>query len=226
MNPEDRANTGDFRIGMYLGIVTTTYAGAFFIPTILSQLGWTAVRAQLMSIPIYMFAMLCTLFIAVISDKTKHRFGFIVGGCCVATIGYIILLDMLSVAPGVRYFALFLYLAGGFTAHPITVIWLSNNVAGHYKTGISAAMQVGFGNLSGIIAANIYITEQAPTFKLGYGVGLGMVWVCVVCAVAMLVVLKRENQLRDAGGRDDRLSLPKEELENLGDDHPAFRFTY
>jgi hypothetical protein len=34
-----------------------------------------------------------------------------------------------------------------------------------------------------------------------------------------------ENKKRDRGERDDRLSLPKEELENLGDDHPEFRFT-
>lgn len=35
---------------MYLGIVTSTYATSFFIPTILRQLGWTSLRAQVMSI--------------------------------------------------------------------------------------------------------------------------------------------------------------------------------
>jgi hypothetical protein len=32
--------------------------------------------------------------------------------------------------------------------------------------------------------------------------------------------------LRDQGRRDDRYDLPDDEKNNLGDDHPAFRFTY
>jgi hypothetical protein len=35
-----------------------------------------------------------------------------------------------------------------------------------------------------------------------------------------------ENRLRDRGKRDYRLRLPTDEAENLGDDHPSFRFTY
>jgi hypothetical protein len=38
--------------------------------------------------------------------------------------------------------------------------------------------------------------------------------------------LKRENRKRGRGERDWRFSLPKEELENLGDDHPDYRFNY
>lgn len=211
---------------MYIGITTTTYSGSLFIPTILRQLGWTAVKAQVMSIPIYAVALVCTLTAAFLSDKLKHRYGFIVLGSVISTIGYIILLNMLSVKVGIRYFAVFLFLTGGFIVHPIIIIWLSNNVSGHYKSGVSSAMQLGFGNLSGIIASNIYITKQAPTFKLGFGLGLGLVWLCVISATVQLFYLMRENKLRNEGKRDDRFSLPEEELKNLGDDHPSFRFTY
>lgn len=211
---------------MYIGITTTTYSGSLFIPTILRQLGWTAVKAQVMSIPIYAVALVSTLTVAFVSDKLKHRYCFIIGGSLIATIGYIILLNMLSVKVGVRYFAVFLFLTGGFIVHPMIIIWLSNNVSGHYKSGVSSAMQLGFGNISGIIASNIYISRQAPTFKLGFGFGLGFVWVNVLSATALLFVLVRENKLRNAGKRDDRYNLPEEELKNLGDDHPSFRFTY
>jgi hypothetical protein len=33
-----------------------------------------------------------------------------------------------------------------------------------------------------------------------------------------------ENKKRDRGERNGRLLLPKEQVENLGDDHPEFRF--
>ena len=128
---------------MYLGIVTTSYSGSFFTPTILKQLGWTSIRAQVMSIPIFLFATVCALTAAIFSDKLKHRFGFIVGGCSFATIGYIILLNMHKVQVGVRYFALFSIVGGGYIAQPIALVWLSNNVAGHYKIGVSAACMVG-----------------------------------------------------------------------------------
>ena len=77
-----------------------------FIPTIVKQLGWTAVKAQLMSIPIWICAMLCTFVTCHLSDKLRHRYGFIVVGACVSTLGYAILLKMHSVAVGVRYFAI------------------------------------------------------------------------------------------------------------------------
>ena len=74
--------------------------------------------------------------------------------------------------------------------------------------------------------SNIYLTTQAPTYHLGYGMGLALVWLCVISAVIMLIYLRRENRLRDEGKRDHLLHLPEDERQNLGDDHPAFRFTY
>lgn len=213
-------------IAMYLGIVTTSYSGSFFTPTILKQLGWTSIRAQVMSIPIFIFATVCALSAALLSDKLKHRYGFIVAGCLFSTIGYVILLNMHRVDVGVRYFALFTIVGGGYIAQPITLVWMSNNVAGHYKVGISAAMQVGFGNIGGIIASNMFVTNQAPEYPLGFGLGLGLVWLCVIASTIFLCYIKRENRLRDEGKRDDRYELPEDEKRNLGDDHPAFRFTY
>ena len=138
------------RIFMYMGIVTTGYSGSFFTPTILKQLGWTSVRAQVMSIPIFIVATILALSAALLSDKLKHRFGFIIFGCCVATAGYSILLSMTHVAVGVRYFAVFLVVGGGYIAQPITLVWLNNNLGGHYKRGVGAAMQVGIGNIGGV----------------------------------------------------------------------------
>jgi MFS family permease len=142
---------GDFKIWcgtfMYMGIVTTGYSGSFFTPTILRQLGWTAIRAQVMSIPIFITATVLALTAALLSDKIKHRFGFIIAGCMVATVGYSILLAMHEVAVGVRYFAVFLVVGGGYIAQPIVLVWLSNNLGGHYKRGVGAAIQVGLGNV-------------------------------------------------------------------------------
>lgn len=120
---------------MYMGIVNTGYSTSFFTPTILTQLGWTSIRAQVMSIPIYIVATVLAITTAVVTDRIKHRFGAIIIGCCVATIGYAILLNMEHVPVGARYFALYLITGGGYIAQPVTIVWLSNNVGGHYKRG-------------------------------------------------------------------------------------------
>lgn len=209
---------------MYFGIIVSGYGTSFFIPSILKQLGWTSNRAQVMSVPIYVVAAVVALISALCSDKLKHRYGFIMLGIFVATIGYILLLDQKAIPVSARYFALYLVVTGGYIAQPIVLGWLSNNMSGHYKRAISSAMHIGFGNIGGIVASNIYLNAQAPTYPLGFGMSLGMIWLCGLACTALACGILLENRKRDKGGRDYRLELPREERENLGDDHPRFRF--
>ena len=211
---------------MYLGVNNTGYSTSFFTPTILNQLGWTAVRAQVLSIPIYVVAAVTCLISALLTDRLRHRYAFAMLGVVIASVGYIILLAQGSVSVSVRYFAVYLVMAGGYTTQPITLVWLSNNMGGHYKRSINAAMQIGFGNCGGIIASNIYLTDQRPRYPVGYGVSLALIWMCGLACTVLVIGLRHENKKRERGERDARLSLAKEEVENLGDDHPAFRFTY
>lgn len=211
---------------MYLTIVSTTYSAAFFIPTILKQLGWTSVRAQVMTIPIYITSTVLGLIAAFLSDMVRHRYGFIIYGCLFATVGYIIMFNMTRVAVGARYFALFTFVTGGNTAQGAIMVWLNNNLAGHYKRAVGTGLQIGIGNIGGIVASNIYLSSQAPKYPLGFGLGFGLLCVCAFTATALLLLLMRENRLRDAGKRDHRYNLPEDERSNLGDDHPAFRFMY
>lgn len=211
---------------MYFGVVTTGYATSFFTPTILKQLGWTSVRAQVMSIPIYVVATIIVLATAFASDRLRHRFAFNIAGYMIATIGYILLLSQRSVLVGARYFALYEITGGGFMTQPTLMGWLSNNMVGHYKQSIASAMQVGFGNCGGLVASNIFFDSEAPTYPTGFGVSLGMLWVCGVACVVFFAYLHWENGIRAQGLRDHRYQLAPEKLANLGDDHPSFRFTY
>lgn len=211
---------------MYFGIVNTGYAVSFFTPTILRQLGWTAIRAQVMSVPIYAVAMVITLSTALLSDRLAHRYAFTLAGVLIATMGYVLLLCQASIPVGARYFALFAITGGGYLTQPILMGWLSNNMAGHYKQSIASAMQIGFGNCGGLVASNVFFDSEAPTYKTGFGVSLGMAWVCGVSCMVFLVYLMRENRVRRKGGRDYRFGLEEEERTNLGDDYPGFRFTY
>ncbi|KAL9109338.1 MAG: hypothetical protein Q9227_005968 [Pyrenula ochraceoflavens] len=115
---------------MYFGIVNTGYSGSFFTPTILKQLGWTSIHAQVMSIPIYIVATVLALSVALLTDRLHHRFTFTIIGCCITTVGYAILLNMKHVPVGARYFALYAITGGGYITQPITIAWLNNNMGG------------------------------------------------------------------------------------------------
>lgn len=211
---------------MYLGGANTGYSGAFFNPTILKQLGWTSVKAQVYSIPIYCVAAVANVATGFLSDHLHHRYAFCILGVCIATVGWALLLAQRSVPVAARYAALYLVTMGNFITSPLTLIWMTNNLGGHYKRGIGAAMQVALGNIGGIIASNIYITNQAPTYPVGFGTSLALQWLTALACTVFFVGLMRENKKREQGKRDYRYNLDQTELDNLGDDHPSFRFVY
>jgi hypothetical protein len=216
---------------MYMGVTVSGYSSAFFIPTILTGFHYSASQSQLHTIPVYVVCTGVTLISAWASDRLRHRYSFIMGGIILATIGYIILLAQGPVeGPGalpysVRYMAVFFVVSGIYITQPISIVWLTNNMGGHYKRAFGTATQIGIGNVGGIIGSNIYLTKQAPRFWTGYGTALAMLWFCALMSTILYFGMIAENKKRDRGERDDRLSLPKAQLENLGDAHPEFRFS-
>lgn len=55
-----------------------------------------------------------------------------------------------------------------------------------------------------------------------------MAFLIVLCggmALTMFFGIKAENRKRDRGGRDYRFTEEAADLDNMGDDHPHFRFT-
>lgn len=101
-----------------------------------------------------------------------------------------------------------------------------NNVSGYYKTCVAAGLCVGFGNAGGIIASYVFVNTEAPFYWTGFRVDFACTIVAAVLTTGLLGGLKAENKRRDGGGRDYRLKLGEGEVENLGDDHPRFRFVY
>jgi sugar phosphate permease len=209
---------------MYMGMATTGYATSFFMPTILVEFGWSAQSAQVHTIPLYVVACACMLAASFASDRIRQRYVFILLGTLILTIGYAMLLNEASLNREAKYAALFLVMMGCYIAQPIPLAWIPNNMSGHWKRAFASGMQLTIGSCSGLIGSNIFLTTESPKYPTGYGVALGMFWFGNLCAAAMYLWMRRENQLRDQGKRDDRLSAPKEELENMGDYHPSFRF--
>lgn len=103
---------------------------------------------------------------------------------------------------------------------------MANNVSGKYKTAIATGLQIGLGGSGGIITSLIFPAKDAPLYKTGFAVCEGLLVMAAVGLGVFVLGLWLENRKRRRGERDYRLALPADEVGNLGDDHPGFRFVY
>ena len=86
---------------------------------------------------------------------------------------------------------------------------------------------IGWGNLNGVVASNIYQSTDAPLYRKGHAVVLAYLLVFLLGgSILMEVLLKRENKRRERGERDVWVQgLSEREVERLGDWRPDFKYT-
>ena len=113
------------------------------------------VDSQVMSIPVWIAAAVITLIVSYLTHRIQHRYGFIAFGVIFSSIWYIILLCE-GLSTSVHYMAVFFVTVGCYIVQPVAIVWMANNVSGHYKRAIFLAIQIGFGNIGGIVASNIF----------------------------------------------------------------------
>ena len=129
--------------------------------------------------------------------------------------------------PHIQYGGVFLGALGIYPCIANTITWTANNVEGVYKRGIVLGFVIGWGNLNGIVASNIYRTEDRPRFKPGHATVLAYEALFLLGGSAVQHVLqRRENAKRRSGARDGWIvGKTEEEIDKLGDKRPDFIHT-
>jgi hypothetical protein len=211
---------------MYFGCAVTGSSTSYFLPTILKQLGWTSLKAQYMSIPIWMAAWAATITNGFVSDRLQHRAVFFVCPLSLSVVGYSLLLASVHLNVAVRYMALFFVVTGNFSAIAVSLTWLNNNIIGTKRRGISTAIILAVGNCGSVLGSNVYLTNEAPEYPTGYGVSLATIITSQISGALYLLYLWHENKQKKRGARDHLLSLPQDEQDQLGDRHPTYIYAY
>ncbi|KAK7210354.1 hypothetical protein V2G26_017532 [Clonostachys chloroleuca] len=207
------------------GVDTMLYGFSTFLPTIINSLGkWTAAEVQLLTIPCYFVGAAVYMVAAFLSDRTQQRGLFCVIFGAVSVIGYGVLLA--DVPSGVHYFGCFLVAAGLYVVVGLPLAWLPTNSPRYGKRTTATGLQLTLGNCAGIMSAFIYPIADKPRYIRGHGVTLGMVGFGTAIYAFMWWWYRRENSRRDAGVIKEKYqNLDEEELKELGDDSPHYRFT-
>ncbi|KAJ4370709.1 hypothetical protein N0V83_005230 [Neocucurbitaria cava] len=190
---------------IYMGADGSLYAFSLFLPTILQQLGYTSTRANLLSVPPYAVAAVCTVLVGWIADRTKQR-----GLCNIimalfGIIGFSMLLG--SGTPGVQYAGTFLGAIGIYPLH-----------REHHLLGIQQP---------GRRLQAWRLARDKPRFKLGHGVVLAYLTLFLFGgSIVTRILLAWENKKRKSGARDTWVEgKSEEEIHEMGDGRPDFIYT-
>lgn len=193
------------------------YTLSLFLPSIIKSLGYTAARAQLLSVPPYALATVLTVVVAVVSEKLHRRAPFIIGAAITAVVGYAILLGNKDPVgrPGVSYLGenkpspspsnptdpvigTFFAAAGIYPATALALAWPAMNVAGQTKRATACALQISVGNLGAVLGTQLYRPATSPRYVLGHSFALGYMAANALVVTTLWFVLTRENKRREA----------------------------
>lgn len=147
----------------FFAIITPIYSFSLFLPTIITGLGYVGipfrsdhilktafdrrykkVQAQLLTVPPNATAFFMVLLVSYLSDRYQRRGIFMLMGCSLAIVGYIMLIS--TDRHTIQYGGTFLVAAGVFPSAPCVMGWLANNLAPHYVRATGTALQVGLAN--------------------------------------------------------------------------------
>lgn len=131
--------------GGFFCINITVQGLSLFMPTVLNDLGWTATKAQLYSVPVYVSASAVAILIGFISDKTRMRGIYLAGFTFLGITGFSIL--RWNTNENIRYMAVYFCAVGAFPGGPGFLSWGLNNSAGPAVRAVSSGWIVMLGTI-------------------------------------------------------------------------------
>ena len=133
---------------------TCSFGFGTFLPVIIRGFGYSSVKTQLLTVPVYIWASFVYITISFFSDRIQRRAVFMVPMALVTAAGYSMMLGVSMTSTGVLYFATFVTATGIYCVVGLNVTWVSNSNAGYYKRAAAIGLQQTIGNSAGIMVSN------------------------------------------------------------------------
>lgn len=213
---------------IFMASSVPTYALKFTLPQIMSNMGYNATNAQLLSAPPYIAGAISAITVATFADKFRWRLPFIVGPLLSLMVAYAVLFTYSAkISQHIALCYAFVHLAT-ISVYPVIPggnTWLVNNMGSPEKRAQGVAFMIGLGNCGGIIGSFIFLENESPRYQTGWGTALGFVIGGIFAASTMEAVYMWINKRRDSVTEDEvRTRYSDEELQRLGDRSPLFRY--
>lgn len=207
------------------GIDLTTFGLTVFLPIIITSLGFTNVKAQLMTVPVYFLTAIVFFICAIWSDRIRLRSPFIMGACLSTSVGIAIVLG--SKVNGVRYFGVFILCMGIYVNAACNCLWLSGNNGNYYKRATALGINLFFGSGSGLVSGQIFTAKDKPRYIKGLSLCLGFQILSLILTFIQFLLYRRENIKKQKIINHYRsIGKPIPYNERLSDMNPEFTYMY
>ncbi|UQC91151.1 major facilitator superfamily transporter [Colletotrichum lupini] len=204
-----------------------SYGIKFTLPTITKAMGFANTQAQLLSAPPYVAAAISAITFAKISDRFFWRMPFLAIPLAIVAIAYAIILSLngaLEAKKGVAYFSVVLAVVGIYPIQAAAASWNANNIAPASRRAIGIALMNCVGNVGGIVGSFMYLESEKPKYPTGFGLSLAFGGSGLIVALLLEWSYKSANARKAAIAEEAKTKYTEEELFNLGDRSPLFKY--
>ena len=194
---------------MYFGCNVSFSSLPVFLPTILEEMGFSAINAQGLTAPPFFLSFLITAVTPWIADRTQQRGAMVIGLAAIRGVGYTILATARSVAA--RYFGVFLAAAGLFPAianilpgsesvHPELVRRPSllkpdaDNQGSDTRRGTGIVLLNLVGQCGPLSGTRLYPSNEAPFYTKGQAICAAFMFSTAALALGLRTLPARENR--------------------------------
>ncbi|KAI8073321.1 major facilitator superfamily transporter [Gongronella butleri] len=188
----------EYKVWVFIIIFMAIQLGGqlnFFMPTYIQNLGYTGAMIQYMTIPVYVFAAVLSLIIAVLSDRFQVRSVFIAFCMLVALCGYAVQISQTN--HGVLFFSLFLCGGGVWSSLGVSLAWLSDCLvmAERQKRAVSFALLNCISQLANFYGPQLY--TDPPLYIKANIVILTYMSIGICLCFGLSFMLRWENKKLD-----------------------------
>jgi hypothetical protein len=146
----------DWRLYLYAPIGISTLGVIKYLsaalPLLVDEMSSTEAEVYLMTAPPYASALVCCLLVSYSASRRNEHGFHLMFSLSVALLGFILMLTLINRGKVVLYVSLCITCSGIFSALPLLLSWLTNNVGGHTKRCIAIGFVLGLGQIGGIIS--------------------------------------------------------------------------
>ncbi|KAJ6071008.1 hypothetical protein N7467_012327 [Penicillium canescens] len=199
----------------------------FTLPTITKAMTFSSTNAQLTSAPPYVAAAISAICFARVSDRFYWRMPFVAIPMLIVVTAYAIIMSLdgaLEAKKGVAYFAVVLAVVGIYPIEAAAASWNANNIAPSSRRAAGIALMDCVGNVGGILGSFMYLEKESPKYQTGFGLSLALGGLGFFVALFLEWSYKVGNAKKDKVADEARVKYTEDELFDLGDRSPLFKY--
>ncbi|VVT52991.1 uncharacterized protein SAPINGB_P003349 [Magnusiomyces paraingens] len=215
-----------FHTMIYIAISVAKYSINILLPRILGSMNFTEEKIKLISIPVFTSSSICSILVAIASDKVAARSPALVLSFVMIIAGFIVIMisEVHDTRGSVAYSGMFLASIGVYTAIPASVTWLSNNTLCQAKRLFALALQIGLGELGGVVATYIYINSNtSKSFAHGMIIIIAFSGLILVILLSFIYLKTNRKRIKICTSVIAE-RLPNMDLALVGDKNVFFRY--